>query len=63
LKTDGGQLTCRNRSDLAVEFAYALTQRTKVVPQAIQQTTKACRQTVIRIFTNITTLMNAQPTG
>src|SRR5471030_919076 len=33
LKTDGERLACRDRSDLAVEFAYAFIQRTKVAPQ------------------------------
>lgn len=50
LKANGGRLVCRDRSDLAVELAYTPIQRTKVVPQTIQQTTKACRQTVIRIL-------------
>ncbi|MNH35910.1 hypothetical protein D3C79_966530 [compost metagenome] len=50
LQTDRRWLTCRDRRYLAIEFAYALIKCVQVTPQAIQQTTKACRQSVICIF-------------
>ncbi|MNV67696.1 hypothetical protein D3C71_1605050 [compost metagenome] len=50
LKANGGRLTCRDCRYLSIEFAHALIKCAQVIPQTIQQTTKAYRQTVIRIF-------------
>ncbi|MNP35931.1 hypothetical protein D3C76_1292840 [compost metagenome] len=50
LQADGRWLTCRDRRYLTIEFAHVLIKCAQVIPQAIQQMTKVCRQTVIGIF-------------